>query len=90
MEKNEPAYTPRSEYMCRDSDTHYQGCQCHEARWQKRIAELESELNRLRTALEVIEEERCSGGDEGEKCNCLSREDCAEIAREALGVGNEM
>lgn len=39
---------------------------------------------KLVEALKDIAEERCSGSDDGEKCNCLSREDCAELARTAI------
>lgn len=36
----EPAYTPRAEYNCDTSTTHYQGCKCHEARRNAELAAL--------------------------------------------------
>ena len=46
-DRREPAYTPRAEYTCSESMTHYQGCQCHEARWKKRLDRAESVLKEL-------------------------------------------
>jgi hypothetical protein len=31
----EPSYTPREEFQCDNSQIHYQGCKCHEARWRR-------------------------------------------------------
>lgn len=47
---SEPAYTPRAEYQCDGSTTHYQGCKCHEARHN-------IEVERLREALRNVSEE---------------------------------
>jgi hypothetical protein len=33
------AYTPRAEFQCDGSTTHYQGCKCHEERWQAEVAD---------------------------------------------------
>lgn len=44
----EPAYTPREEFQCDGSTTHYQGCKCHEARRN-------AEVNEWRSLAEVTE-----------------------------------
>jgi len=54
---NEPAYTPRAEYRCKDSDTHYQGCQCHEQRWMDRIAEAEDTVFKTAQQAMAIQEQ---------------------------------
>lgn len=54
-----PAYTPRIEFECDGSTTHYQGCKCHEARHQ-------AELEELRIALsEYVRDDEC--GADGER-----------------------
>lgn len=37
IKTDEPAYTPREEFNCDSSTSHYQGCKCHEARREKEI-----------------------------------------------------
>ena len=44
----DPAYTPKSEYNCDNSTTHYQGCKCHEARHRAEIDALRAENAKLR------------------------------------------
>lgn len=41
---SEPAYTPKLEYQCKPESTHYQGCQCHEARRDAEIKRLTDEF----------------------------------------------
>jgi hypothetical protein len=48
---SEPAYTPRTEYQCDGSTTHYQGCQCHEARRAAELADLRRKLEVAEDAL---------------------------------------
>jgi len=47
----EPAYTPREEYQCDGSTTHYQGCKCHEARRSAELDSLRTENAHLRTLI---------------------------------------
>jgi hypothetical protein len=53
---DEPVYTPRAEYQCDGSTTHYMGCKCHEAR---RDAEREKLLDRI-DILEKTESKKIS------------------------------
>lgn len=39
---SEKAYTPRAEFQCDGSETHYQGCKCHEDRRNARVTEIET------------------------------------------------
>ena len=37
-------YTPRIEFNCDGSQTHYQGCKCHEERHQAEVSRLKRQL----------------------------------------------
>lgn len=52
---NEPLYTPKLEYQCDGSTTHYQGCKCYETRWAARLFELRKELVKIRRKVGIAE-----------------------------------
>jgi hypothetical protein len=45
---SDTAYTPRAEYRCTESSTHYQGCACHEQGWNNRLEMERKEVQQLR------------------------------------------
>lgn len=51
----DPAYTPRVEYECDGSATHYQGCKCHEAGHRARVSEMTEEITHLKRRVDCAE-----------------------------------
>lgn len=53
---DEPAYTPKVEYQCDGSTTHYQGCKCHEARRNEEIRSLAERVNQQSQLINLLKD----------------------------------
>lgn len=51
----EPVYTPKVEYQCDGSTTHYQGCKCHEARRNALVTTYSAENKMLQERVRELE-----------------------------------
>ena len=64
-------YTPRLEYQCANSTTHYMGCECHEARRAQELAQRDERIVELEEQLEIAEDWI------DKQCNCYGNIICA-------------
>lgn len=88
-------YTPRIEFNCDGSQTHYQGCKCHEERHQAEVARLKRQLEVAKIAFFKIDSycECCDKGFDSAPCTCFDDPSSNQIAAETLaeidGIGKE-
>lgn len=87
---SEPTYTPKSEYQCDGSTTHYQGCKCHEARRAEEIAQLRAALEKVtgeRNEAQAAANRSCDLGLEWHDELQTSRAACAMMRRALEEIG---
>lgn len=61
------AYTPRIEHSCKNSSTHYQGCECHEARHSER---LRKSIDAVREFCDLAADHRVAEAVKAERLRC--------------------
>jgi uncharacterized coiled-coil DUF342 family protein len=73
------AYTPRAEFQCDGSTTHYQGCKCHESRWQAQLEAVTRERDGLSENLYVANLAAVQAAKERDALKAALEEATAEL-----------